>query len=55
MKFYKYEDEQLLSGENILNKDWELKIQECELYTFPFNGWYCFENDEIALAFFEVS
>jgi hypothetical protein len=47
--FYKLDWEDLLYAPNfVLNKDYELKIENKDNYDYPVWGWYYFENEEIA-------
>ncbi len=52
--FYKL-DGILLYGPNfVLNKDYELKKENHENYSYPLDGWYWFDNEEQAKQFFNL-
>lgn len=58
--FYKAEqlsvlgDATLLYAPNfVLNKDYELRIEQREEYAYPVHGWYYFESELDARLFFE--
>lgn len=53
MSFYKNENGSLLCGPNFVeNANYSLHRERHEEYTYPVDGWYWFENDEEARAFF---
>lgn len=53
MSFYKNENGSLLCGPNFVeNQNYSLQRSNHEEYTYPVDGWYWFETDEEARAFF---
>jgi hypothetical protein len=53
--FYKNDNGQLLYGPNfVLNKDYELKKENKEDYTYPVDGWIWFDNEDEALVYFNI-
>jgi hypothetical protein len=54
--FYKCESETLSYGPNfVLNKNFELRVESKDSYTYPIDGWYWFSSVEDAYAFFNIS
>ena len=50
--FYKFDGE-LLYGQNfVLNVDYTLQRETREQYSYPVDGWYWFDSEEEAQAFF---
>ena len=55
MSFFKNNNRKLLEAPNsVINKDYELKIEDKDTYTYPVNGWYYFETKDEALKFFGI-
>ena len=55
MAFYKYEDGQLLVGENfVAGPTYSLHIDDKDLYQYPVDGWYWFDTEEQARTVFGV-
>jgi hypothetical protein len=53
--FYKNDFGVVLHGPHfVLNKDYELKAEQHETYEYPVDGWYWFETEKEAYAFFEI-
>ncbi len=53
--FYKNDDGILLYGPNfVLNKDYELRKETKDEHTYPVDGWYWFDTEEEARAYFEL-
>lgn len=53
--FYKNDDGNLLYGPNfVLNKDYELKKENKDNYTYPVNGWYWFDSESDARVYFNM-
>ena len=53
--FYKNLDGFVLHGPNfVLNKDYELRSETKDEYTYPVDGWYWFDSKEEAYEFFGV-
>jgi hypothetical protein len=51
--FYKFTDEELFYGPNFVsNANYELIISNHEEYSYPIDGWYYFESEELAREFF---
>jgi len=47
--FYKNDNGTLLYGPNfVLNKNYELRAENKDQYTYPIDGWYWFESQEQA-------
>ena len=53
--FYKYEESQLLQGENIFGPGWELISEIKDTYAYPVDGWYWFDTEEEAKLFFNIT
>lgn len=54
--FYKKENDQLIYGPNfVLNMNYELRSETHDQHTYPVDGWYWFDSDVEAYAFFGVS
>jgi len=54
--FYKYTDEQLISGLHVMYPDGTLLHKDVtDLTTLPFDGWYYFETEEEAKSFFGIN
>lgn len=52
--FYKL-DGSLLYGPNyVLNANYQLYREQYETYTYPVDGWYWFDSEEEAKAFFGI-
>ena len=52
--FYK-NDGDLLYGPNfVLNADYELRKETKDEHTYPVDGWYWFDTEEEARAYFEL-
>ncbi len=53
--FYKYENEELLSGPMVTFPDGELLLLELiDTFTFPVQGWYYFATEGEAKDFFGI-
>lgn len=51
--FYKYEDKDLLYASTFVEGDgYVLVVDNKDHYTYPVNGWYWFDSEELARAFF---
>lgn len=51
--FYKAEDKTLLYGPTVISgPGWDLIADIHETYTYPVEGWYWFDSEEEARAFF---
>jgi hypothetical protein len=49
--FYKNDNGELLYGPNfVLNKDYELRAENKDQYTYPVDGWSWFESEEEATS-----
>lgn len=54
-QFYKFENEELLSGLIINNADGSsLHYLERDQYSYPYHGWTWFESEADAKAFFGI-
>ena len=55
MSFYKLDDGVLLAGPNfVLNQDYELRRELKDTYQYPVAGWYWFDTEQAARAFFNL-
>jgi hypothetical protein len=59
MAFYKLENNQLTSGNYICGNDenqngYDLNELDRDTYTYPVYGWYWFDTEEMAKAYFGV-
>ena len=53
--FYKLEDTILLSAANfVCGTDFELNIQDKDIYIYPIDGWYYFDSEVLAKNFFGI-
>ena len=53
--FYKYENEELLSGPMVTFPDGEMLLLELkDDYTYPVQGWYYFATEQEAKDFFGI-
>ena len=53
--FYKYENEQLIAGPFVTFPNGSyLSLDNKELYSYPSNGYYYFETEELAKTFFGI-
>ena len=53
--FYKLENEAVLYGPHfVLNANYELRCETHDQHTYPVDGWYWFESEDEAYAFFDV-
>lgn len=52
--FYKNNNGRLVQGENILNKSYSLIAANKDIYIFPVDGWYWFEDDSTAKTHFGI-
>lgn len=53
--FYKTIDNHVFYAEkNVHNKEYNLSIDEYNLYEYPVDGWYYFDSKEDAYAFFDL-
>lgn len=53
--FYKFDEGELLYGPNfVINKDYELRIAQKDEHTYPVDGWYYFQTEQEAKAFFNI-
>lgn len=51
--FYKKENNYLIYGPNfVLNMNYELRLDLKDTYEYPIDGWYWFDSDDEAYAFF---
>lgn len=51
--FYKVQNDSLFYASNaIYNSNYELFVEHHETYTYPVDGWYYFESEELAREFF---
>jgi hypothetical protein len=46
--FYKKDDNEFLSGESLLNKNYKLTQETRFQYILPIDGWYWFDTEEEA-------
>lgn len=54
--FYKLEGLNLLFGPNfVLNKNYELYKENYSEYTYPVDGWYWFDSEDLAKEFFNLT
>jgi len=53
--FYKEENGELLYGQVVLNKNYELRKETHEQHTYPVDGWYWFASEAEAKSFFNIS
>lgn len=55
MAFYKLDNEQLIEAPNFVSApNYELSASKRTEYEFPVDGWYWFDNIEIAKSFFKI-
>lgn len=52
--FYKYIDDTLISGNIINSPDYDLINTYHDTYDLPIDGWYWFDTEEEAKAFFNI-
>ena len=53
--FYKLDNGQVLFVEKyIISAEYQLSIEEKDLYTYPIYGWYWFNSKEEAYSFFNI-
>lgn len=53
--FYKVQEDSLFYGPNaVYNVNFTLLKDLHETYTYPVDGWYWFETEELAREFFEL-
>lgn len=53
--FYKNDSGVLLYGPNfVLNNNYELRKETYSSHTYPVDGWYWFDSEEDARAFFNI-
>jgi hypothetical protein len=52
--FYKLDGDLLFGPHYVLNKDYQLHREQHESYTYPVDGWYWFESEDAARAFFDL-
>lgn len=51
--FYKFTNDELFYGPNFVsNANYELITVNHEQYSYPVDGWYYFESEELAREFF---
>lgn len=50
--FYKLDNQELLSGPEVICAEYQLLSELHESYQLPIDGWYWFDTDEEANAFF---
>lgn len=50
--FYKLDGEILYGPNFVLNSSYELRRENKDLYNYPVDGWYWFNSQEEAQAFF---
>jgi hypothetical protein len=50
--FYKLDGELLFGPNFVLNANYELRRQTRDQYTYPTDGWYWFDSEDEARAFF---
>jgi hypothetical protein len=54
--FYKYDGINLIFAPNkVEHKEYVLKIEDKEKYTYPIDGWRYFETEDDAKVFFEYT
>lgn len=51
-RFYKEENGELLYGQVVLNKNYELRKETHDQHTYPVDGWYWFDSEAEAKLFF---
>lgn len=55
MAFYKVLNNKIITAPNfVLHKDYELKKELKDTYTYPVQGWHWFETEDDAYAFFGI-
>lgn len=55
MAFYKDDHGELLSGPHfVLNRDYKLRAEYHDTYTYPVDGWYWFDTETEARIFFNI-
>ena len=53
--FYKLDGDQLLYGPNfVINANYELKRENKDQYTYPVDGWYWFDSEQLAREFWNL-
>lgn len=53
--FYKLENNQLLFASSFIESpSYQLNKEDKDNYTYPIDGWYWFESEEIARQFFNL-
>lgn len=55
MAFYSQVGEEILKSDNLFGPGWNLFTVDKDIYTYPVEGWYWFDTDEEAEAFFAMS
>ena len=50
--FYKLDGDLLFGPNFVLNANYELRRENKDSYTYPIDGWYWFDSEEAARAFF---
>ena len=56
MSFYKFENNELTSGNYICGDGYDLNVPDHHsgVYTYPYYDWYWFDTEEEANAFFNI-
>lgn len=52
--FYKNNKGQVSKGNHIISEDYKLIAEKKDDYKLPIDGWFWFENDDAAYAFFGI-
>lgn len=52
--FYLYEEELLYAPNFVHAPDYSLTKEQKDNYSYPNNGWYWFDSEEEAIAFFNL-
>ena len=53
--FYKNDEGQLLYGPNFVISSWyDLRKETKDQHTYPIDGWYWFDSEELAREFFNL-
>lgn len=53
--FYKLDGDLLYGPNFVLNANYELRKETCEQHTYPVDGWYWFDSEAEAYAFFNIT
>lgn len=52
--FYKLDGDLLYGPNFVLNANYELRKETKDQHEYPIDGWYWFDSEEIARAFFKL-